>query len=139
MFGIVHFILGLALGKYITNIPLLAIIAIASHYMIDAIPHYNPKIPKTKEDYKKIQTYICLIEVLLAITIIKMLPNIPSLTTMYLGAFFSTLPDNISILVYLINKKFDSHFNFPHPHIELKKGLHMQIAITALAIIILIM
>ena len=43
MLATAHLFMGAIIGKYFDSVPLIIALALLSHYVLDAVPHYNPK------------------------------------------------------------------------------------------------
>jgi hypothetical protein len=48
MITLIHLLVGAVIGKYVTSIILIIVLALASHYVLDFIPHYSPSAPAGK-------------------------------------------------------------------------------------------
>ncbi|PLX27708.1 hypothetical protein C0583_00510 [Candidatus Parcubacteria bacterium] len=123
-----HLLAGASIGLATNSVELTIPLALISNYIMDAIPHYNPKgIDSYKENglksVNKKELFLKIIEPIIGITltIIFALHN-PSLTHIILiGAGFAMLPDILTFLewklgtnsiINRIDKRFHSHANF---------------------------
>lgn len=87
-----HVVLGAAIGSKIDNPYLIAPIALGSHFLLDKIPHWQETLypyEPTKLTYIRI-----LLDIILSIGILYFLAKIiPFQANIYIGIFFSLLPD----------------------------------------------
>lgn len=145
-----HLLAGAAIGKLAGNVYLAIPIAFFSHYLLDAVPHYNqkPVINYKELGFKGADKTDLLIKALepaigLALTA-HLIFGIPQATTLplYLGAFFGWLPDLLVFLEWKHNiptpsliQKFEKAF---HRHTNFINGILSQIIVSGIAIYILL-
>ena len=128
MFATIHWIFGAAIGEIFSKLWLIAIIAFASHWILDWIPHYCPHAPKNKKEFliKAIEPTLGLI-----IMTILILTSPDKKIQMLTGSIFAFLPDVFSYIGYKTNNKFLNTVT-PRPgnkfyhELQNKKGLFMQ-------------
>lgn len=144
-----HLIAGAAIASQTNNLFLIAIINFFSHHLLDALPHWDYKISFKKRigiSLIKITADIT-IGVILILTAFFMSAeiNFSYLFKLFLGAFFSILPDGFQFLAFMFpNKPFKLYLKFHRFFsFNLKKkffviGLTTQIIITITAFMIII-
>lgn len=103
MIATVHFLLGLIIGEYAGSIPLIIFLAVLSHYLLDFIPHYSPTAPKNRKDlfFKSIEPTLGI-----ALSVFFIIAYKENSALMFLGAFFSWLPDFFSYIQWKFNVQF---------------------------------
>lgn len=144
-----HLIAGAAIASQTNNLFLIAVISFFSHHLLDALPHWDYKISFKKRlgiSALKITADI-LIGIIFILTVFFISSKIDffSLLKLFLGAFFSILPDGFQFLAFMFpNKSFKSYLKF-HRFFgsKYKKsfsliGLSTQIIIIILAILVIL-
>lgn len=109
-----HTLTGIAIGLSLDNPVAILPLAVASHFYLDAIPHFGgPQFSFLKPLGRVIATIDCAIALSLAITSVIIWPErFGQLTTAVFGA---TLPDLLFIPYYLMKIKFwEPLFRFHH-------------------------
>ncbi len=106
----IHLLIGALFGKYIKSIYLIIILALLSHYILDAIPHAKMTEPPRYKEYGLKGTeikdiLIRLIEPIFGIILffIIIYLNKEKAIPMIIGGFFAFMPD----LIGFIGWKFD--------------------------------
>lgn len=143
----VHVFVGAAIGKATGNIYVTIPIAIVSHYLLDAIPHYAPKPVRSYKDKglrgaDKKDLLLKGLEPLLGVVLCSYLIYLTnnSRLAMITGGFFGWMPDFFVFLDW----KYGVKFHLPlvhrletmvHRHIYSVIGLVPQVVILVLAII----
>ncbi len=146
-----HIFFGAMLGKWIGNPFLTIIISFLTHYLLDLIPHYQPRpIKGYKEgglrEMDKKDWLLKSIEPTLGISFLAafIFTAEGNTLSMMLGAFFGFLPD----FIWFIEWKFGYRlFPFPtfqlehkyHRHVSFIKGIVPQIIVTLVSIWILLL
>jgi len=105
----VHAAAGAALGSTTQNLGLAAILGLASHYLLDAIPHREYSIKqievqnfkKSFRDFLKV-FFDLLIGCLIVIFIIRQKQDY--LLPISFGAFFGLVPDGLALSYFILNK-----------------------------------
>lgn len=106
-----HVLVGAAIAVKIGN-PLFTIpLALASHFVLDIVPHWNPHLNKEVEKFgnpSKKSTVIVIIDSSLALfsgsyVACRALPNISLFLTILLSCFFAVLPDLIEAPYFFLN------------------------------------
>lgn len=144
-----HLITGAAIASQTNNIFLIVFISFFSHHLLDALPHWDYKISfKRKRGISALKiTADIIIGIILILTAFFLFAKINFffLFKLFLGAFFSILPDGFQFLAFIFpNKPFKSYLKF-HRFFgsKYKKsfsiiGLATQIIITITAFLIII-
>lgn len=108
-----HVAVGIALAVKATN-PWLAIpLSLASHFVLDRIPHWNPHFYTETKKFgkpKKISTYIAVADELLAVLLTlfmayKFLPDVSKSILILICSFLSVLPDQIKFPYFFMNQR----------------------------------
>lgn len=123
-----HLMVGASIAVATKDITLTIPLALISHYIMDAIPHYNPKKiesfkKKGLKDIDKKEVLAKTIEPIagLILTVFFALNNPGISLLMLTGAFFAMLPDILTFaewkletnsFINRINKRFHIHANF---------------------------
>lgn len=146
-----HLLAGAAIGKLTGNVYLAIPIAFFTHYLLDAVPHYNQKPVKNYKElgFKGTDKKDLLIKALepavgLALTAFLIFgTGQGAAAPLYLGAFFGWLPDFLVFLEWKHNiprptliQKFEKAF---HRHTEFINGILSQIIVSGIAIYVLLM
>lgn len=113
MIELPHTIVGAAIAAKVGNPALALPLALASHFVLDPIPHWNPhlytelkKDGKVSNRSKLFMIGDVVISLLLGSFIaFKMLPNITLFIVVLLGAFIAVFPDLIKAPFYLLGAK----------------------------------
>lgn len=100
-----HTLTGIAIGLSLDNPAVILPVAVASHFYLDAIPHFgNPKLNFLQPVGRIYATIDCAIALSLAVASVVIWPErFVQLTTAVFGA---TLPDLLYIPRYLLKLKF---------------------------------
>lgn len=144
-----HIFFGAALGNVIGNPYLTAIIAFITHYLLDAIPHYQPKPVKGFKEgnlrgMDKKDWILKSIEPTLGITAVcGFMFTDSNPLPLVIGAFFGFLPDFLWFLEWKYGIR-TLPFPIPqwehkfHKHVSFIRGIVPQVIVTILAILYLI-
>jgi hypothetical protein len=150
MLALVHLLLGAAIGKYFNNLWIVIPLAIASHYILDFIPHsqWGPVRNYKKGRFRgcdKKDLILKSVEPILGITltIYLVLANSTIFWPMLLGAFFSAAPDILLYPGYMYNSKIAKAIHRGknskwHNHTIFIKGATTQIIVILASAVILI-
>ena len=122
-----HLLVGSAIGKATVNIYLTILLAFFTHYIFDAIPHYNPKPVKNYLELgfsgaDKKDLAIKSIEPVIGIALTFFILRFSSQNLRWpiaVGAFFAFLPDFLLFLKWKYGIKY-----FPNKIHELEKASH---------------
>lgn len=111
MILITHSLVGAALGKNIGNPWIVAVIAIPLHYILDAFRHGEYVETMDSKTSIKNTWWKILLDFLGAITIPFLIADfkhfsISTLESMFVGMFFSTIPDAITVLYWKFRTPF---------------------------------
>jgi hypothetical protein len=149
MLAAVHLFVGAAIGKATGNMAITIITSFLSHYILDLIPHYNPKPPKKQyrqKGWRGIFAKKNLFKIVepvigLAMLVVFIASQSKFFLIMSAGAFFAVLPDFISFFRWKRNyqKKHTLFWKIEkiwHQHLPIPLGLLPQIIIIALIILI---
>lgn len=111
MLELPHTLVGAAIATAIPN-PLISLpLALASHFITDYVPHWNPHLHTEKTKHGKISTRsyaIVATDATIALTLgtyiaSRHLPDIPRFTTILLACFLSVAPDVLEIPYYFFH------------------------------------
>lgn len=101
MIELPHTIVGAAIATKVGNPALALPLALASHFVLDLIPHWNPHLSREKRQFGYVTART--IRVVAADTFLSLavglfmasqvLPDVGHFITVLLGAFFAVLPD----------------------------------------------
>ncbi len=107
MILLVHILFGAAIGSIIINTPLAIFLAFLSHYFLDLFPHieYNIEISNKKQWGEKLWSITKIaIDFFSGLLLIFLLSKNNS--TIYICAFFSIIPDGLTVLSNYFPNKF---------------------------------
>jgi hypothetical protein len=149
MLTTVHILVGAAIGKATGNLSLGIPLSVASHYLLDGVPHYQPKpVQNFKEGgikgANKLDLLYKAIEPIMGVGLVAYLvfglnPEIAKI--MFWTALVSWLPDFIVFLDWKFSsspgpfKRFDMKFQ---THTTFWKGIFQQVIIVAICVFYLI-
>jgi hypothetical protein len=150
MLWLVHILIGMIIGVKFKSPWLIIPIAIMSHFILDAIPHWDGNFDKKK--FKKTgkatitdtDMIVKLFDVVASVTVLIYFYAQNDRKLMLLGAVMAILPDlsKIGYLTSLRNTKGYMHFIMFHNNIQkettMEKGLSIQAICFILLIIVLI-
>lgn len=108
-----HVIVGAAIAARIANPAISLPLVLASHFVLDKVPHWNPHLGTEMKKYGKVKSSsknIIIVDIMASLffgTIIasSALPNITHATTILLACFVSVLPDIIEGPYFFLNFK----------------------------------
>lgn len=141
----VHLFVGAAIGEATGNVWVTIPVALISHYLIDTIPHYNPKPVKSYREKglggaDKKDLLLKALEPLIGIGLLAFLIYMKDhlAVVMIIGAFFGWLPDLAIFLEWKYNikcrpafiRQFETAF---HPHTSFVVGSIPQVIILVVA------
>ncbi len=122
-----HALAGAAIGLSITQ-PVLALpLALASHFVMDAIPHFGIKFTQSKKNRKIFHSYL-LIDAALLATIIISLYLTGAGWLVFACLFLAGCPDFFQAYNYLFDKKFRASGVFTNPgrYARFSKGIQKE-------------
>jgi hypothetical protein len=140
MLIITHLVAGFLIGSLVNNQILVVILGLLSHYIMDAIPHWDPKLVHSngkkhmssmsdwdaQPAYIKHQVFLMvLIHVPLIFYFISFLRDEVAFGLILLGGIAATLPDLYDLTLGILLPVPHMHF-FKHKHISWKRGVFMQ-------------
>ncbi len=148
MLVIVHALSGAAIGSLVSNLPLVIILALISHYSLDYLPHLDQGTLGMDEK----STYQwATVDILVAALVIYCLSLTGRLTNnlIYVGAVFATLPDFLDNLPFFsdwlhqfsfFNKVYQFHERIQDwgKEYQFSWGIITQLVIVGLSLIILL-
>ncbi len=116
-----HMLVGAAITRLIPDPNLSIPLAVASHFVFDAVPHWDGSAPKPP--FKRRQVITASLDYLLGLTIIYLLTqNSPDARLLFAGAIAATLPDIfqgiLSIINYVFKKSYLSMYTKFHVGIQ---------------------
>lgn len=147
MVSLAHALTGASIACAFPNPVIYVPSSLVSHYILDAIPHYD--LGSTIKNYKKNKkTSLCLafFDVLFAFFAIMIFGFLTKQKfNFYFGAFLGILPDLIEAPLNFFNKKYKFliifnkfHGKYHHNSKKMTTGIITQIITIALAILIII-
>ena len=119
-----HAVLGAAIGSKIAYLPLAIVLALASHYLLDLIPHADYPIDNFREKKwrkAKFEILSMIADSLLGLVLVFSIWQLSSANFLHIliPAFFGVAPDFLSFLFFLYPKN-----KFLKWHSNLHKKLH---------------
>ena len=124
----VHFLFGAAVGGALNNPTLGLPIALASHYMLDSLPHREYSIDNV-ENISVVGWHKAVIDLFKVafdffaglVVLILLLPSSASLPWLMLFGFLACVPDGLSFLHFLTKKN-----NHLTKHLNFHKRIHIH-------------
>lgn len=150
MLWLVHILIGMIIGVQLKSPWLIIPIAIISHFVLDAIPHWDgdfdkKKFKKTgKASISEIDMVVKYLDIIASVSVIIYFYMQSDRGLMVLGAVMAILPDlsKIGYLTKLRNTKGYMRFIMFHSNIQgettMKNGLSIQAVFFILLIIVLL-
>ncbi|OGY23340.1 MAG: hypothetical protein A2Y57_00020 [Candidatus Woykebacteria bacterium RBG_13_40_7b] len=137
-----HLLVGAAIGSQLNNPFLIAPAAVGSHFVLDALPHFQGNIDV--EDLKRKDILLCILDCSLALLILVLLSlNNPRVEYLWLGAFSAIAPDFHNLVKFLFGVEKIKRYDRMHTRFHFKKemrlifGLGTQLLTILLALIII--
>ena len=99
MLATVHALTGFAIGASLNNVPISFAVGFASHFILDAIPHYDTPVKSTKPNIiSPVQIWVILFDqlIMLGMTFFIVPYLWPALLSSLIGALGAIAPDIIS-------------------------------------------
>jgi len=124
-----HLLVGAAIGSKIKNYWAIFIIALISHFVLDAIPHweYVIKIVGVSGNEFLAITVEALLDILVGVSVISLLLKHSRLAKPALiGAFFAILPDGFIFVHALAQVFFNWNLTFLDPLINFHHQIHFS-------------
>lgn len=114
MLELPHTIVGAAIAAKVGNPALALPLALASHFIVDALPHWNPHLNRELKEHGRVTsrtTAFVAIDVvgslIAGFTIAStVLPNITHFWVVILGAFLAVLPDVVEAPYFFLRKEY---------------------------------
>lgn len=109
-----HTLTGVALGLTIDDVAVLAPTAVASHYVLDSVPHFGSKRLSFDKPAGRIFAFFdCLVASCVAISAVIIWPH--RFGHLFVGIFGAALPDLHYVPYYVLKKRFWTPLiNFHH-------------------------
>ncbi len=124
MIAIAHFLFGALIGKSFESLLLISVLAFISHFLLDAIPHYDQgSFKQRKEDLTARDWGFIVLDVLIGFSLVLFFALKFNFWQIAFGAFFAVLPDLISNIGWkfkLLRKPFFKQFHDFHDKISFK-------------------
>ena len=106
-----HVLVGVAIASKVGNPALSLPLALASHFVMDLIPHWNPPIYREIKELGRLKpntTTFIFLDSFAALLIgsfiaLQSLPDLSRAVIILLGGFFAVLPDLLEAPYYLMN------------------------------------
>jgi hypothetical protein len=148
MLLITHFALGMVIGYYSDSIIIVVLLSILSHFILDAIPHWDPRIEDPKGESRAFRRsswraqiwklkrqifFVTVFHMLVIFSLIMLVKKEQDLFLILLGGLSASLPD-IYEWIAIFLKLPSVHF-FKHRHVSWKKGIALQAAITFICLL----
>lgn len=139
-----HMLVGAAITQLVPDPALSIPLAVGSHFVFDAIPHWDGSAPKPP--FKSRQVLTAAFDYLLGLTVIYFLSlGNPQAVILFAGAIAATLPDIfqgiLAIINYLFKKNYLSSFTRFHTSIQgrlpLLMGLFTSTVVSLIALLFL--
>ena len=113
MLELAHALTGGVIAYQIKNPAVSLPLALASHFMIDLLPHWNPHLAKEKKRFgfvSKKTTFLVVVDSLIGLTLglflaFRVLPDTKRMFLVIAGCFLAILPDLIEAPFYFLNQK----------------------------------
>lgn len=148
MVEVTHVLVGVAIATKTANPALGLPLALASHFVLDLIPHWNPHIYTQMKKFGHVNgktTALIVVDSSLALLIgltlaLQRFPDFGQITLVLLGAFFAVLPDLLEAPYYFLGVKHPllvKLVNFEHSlqtKAPLIPGILTQVAVSATAL-----
>lgn len=144
-----HILISAALSRQIKIVYLIPFVSFFSHFLIDAIPHWDYR--PLKMTFKK-GLFSIAVDYLIAISIIFIIGffydwHILDYELAFLASFFGILPDIIAVYIkfYSVKNKFALMYRRLHKKVhfikidDFNKGFYQQIAVSLIAIIVMLL
>lgn len=114
MLELPHAVIGATIAAKVGNPALALPLALASHFVLDMVPHWNPHLNtelREKGKISKKSTLIIFLDVLLSIISVayissQFLPNQEKFYYILLGGFIGILPDVLEAPYFFLNWKY---------------------------------
>jgi len=152
MFIAVHALVGAAIGSRVENDFLVAGMSLASHYLLDAIPHYDfsldfdlntPDFDGKNKEKAKIRNWtmqfkiMSILHLFLGFFLVRMIIT-DRLWRVFLGAFFAILPDIYEYVVLMFGKnRWLTGHPFHTRDVKSWYGVLTQVVIGLIAVLVL--
>ena len=124
MIAIAHFLFGALIGKSLDNLLLISLLAFISHFLLDAIPHFDQgSFKHRREDLTARDWGFIVLDVLIGFALALFIAFKFSFWQVAFGAFFAVLPDLINHGAWkfkLLRKPFFKQFHDLHDKIGFK-------------------
>lgn len=130
-----HMLVGAAITQLVPDPNLSIPLSVGSHFVFDAVPHWDGSAPKPP--FKRKQVLTATIDYLIGLTIIFLLTiGNPNALILFAGAIAATLPDIfqgiLSIINYLFKKNYLSAFTRFHVGIQGRLPLVMGLTTSSI-------
>lgn len=103
-----HALTGAIIGKNVNNPWIVIALSIIIHYLMDGIRHaeyFDDRIAKIKDTWWKVSLDLLIGGLIIYSTIFITQPPEEIIKNMILGAFFSVLPDSLTLIYWFSGKK----------------------------------
>jgi hypothetical protein len=103
-----HILSGAAIGANVKSPYLVVIFSIVLHFLLDLLPHgdYLNKKSRLREFWKVAVDLIISFSLIFGIIAFKNISDVPTLKNIFIGIFFSILPDGTTFLYIWMKMKF---------------------------------
>lgn len=114
MLELPHAVVGAAIAAKVGNPALALPLALASHFVVDMLPHWNPHLNRELKEHGRVTTRTT---TFVAIDVVSslvagfgiastVLPNITHFWVVILGAFMAVLPDLVEAPYFFLRKEY---------------------------------
>ncbi len=142
MLEVPHVIAGLAIGRIIPN-PIISIpVIFLSHFILDQIPHWNPK--PTRSALSVLMLDFISAVIIISFFVYKALPNVLQSLLVLTSCIISILPDLVQVPYHFLNirprflEKFVEFQTTHQNHTSFPKGIISQLIIILVGLLIIL-
>lgn len=104
-----HALTGAVIGKNINNPWVVIALSLIVHYLMDGIRHaeyFDDRIARIKDTWWKVAIDLLIGSLIICLSVLITAPDEQTIRNMVLGAFFSILPDGLTLIYWFSGKKF---------------------------------
>lgn len=137
-----HAIVGAAIGSQLDRAWMVAPIAIGSHFILDAVPHWEKSVEV--EDLNKKDIFVVLLDIFLSITLTWLIgTSNPNWEMIWLGALSATVPDAHHLVHVIFGSEKLQRYTKAHDKYHSEKdlrflpGVALQLVVIMLAILVI--
>lgn len=125
MIATVHILIGTLIGLSLNNFFLIAILAFISHFLLDAIPHWDQgSFKRGKHDWKPKDWFLVFVDVVIGTSIALYLALRFEFWPVFIGVAFAIAPDVIDNLAWIFRWNYKPFFK-KFQQIHARIGFHL--------------